>query len=48
VITLHTFGPGFGLPDPSPLVMKSETLLKMAGLPYRVDPKGFSKAPWRA
>jgi glutathione S-transferase len=45
MITLYTFGPGFGLPDPSPFVMKAEVLLKMAGLPYRVDRSGFSKAP---
>src|SRR5205809_2440263 len=35
VITLYSFGPGFGLPDPSPFVMKVEILLKMAKLPYR-------------
>jgi glutathione S-transferase len=45
MITLYTFGPGFGLPDPSPFVMKAEVLLKIAGLSYRVDSKGFSKAP---
>jgi glutathione S-transferase len=45
VITLYTFGPRFGMPDPSPFVMKAETLLKIAGLPYRIDTKGFSKAP---
>jgi glutathione S-transferase len=45
VITLYTFGPAFGLPDPSPFVMKVETLLKMAKLPYRTDAGGFSKAP---
>jgi glutathione S-transferase len=45
VITLHTFGPAFGLPDPSPFVMKAETLLKIAKLPYRTDAGGFSKAP---
>ncbi len=45
MITLYTFGPGFGLPDPSPFVMKAEVLLKMAGLPYRADRSGFSKAP---
>jgi glutathione S-transferase len=45
VITLFTFGPGFGLPDPSPFVMKVETLLKMAKLSYRTDTTGFSKAP---
>jgi glutathione S-transferase len=45
MITLFAFGPGFGLPDPSPFVMKAEVLLKMAGLPYRVDLSGFSRAP---
>jgi glutathione S-transferase len=45
VITLYSFGPGFGLPDPSPFVMKAELLLKMAKLAYRTDTKGFSKAP---
>ncbi len=45
MITLYSFGPGFGLPDPSPFVTKAEVLLKMAGLPYRVDTGGFNKAP---
>jgi glutathione S-transferase len=45
MITLYAFGPGFGLPDPSPFVTKAETLLKMAGLPYRTDTGGFRKAP---
>jgi glutathione S-transferase len=45
VITLYAFGPGFGLPDPSPFVTKVETLLKMAKLPYRTDTTGFRKAP---
>jgi glutathione S-transferase len=45
MITLFTFGPNFGLPDPSPFVTKAETLLKMSGLPFRTDPSGFSKAP---
>jgi glutathione S-transferase len=45
VITLHNFGPFFGLPDPSPFVMKAETLLKTANLPYRTDTRGFSRAP---
>ncbi len=45
MITLYNFGPGFGLPDPSPFVMKVETLLKMAKLPYRTDATGFAKAP---
>src|SRR5262252_1715812 len=45
VITLYTFGPMFGLPDPSPFVMKAEVLLKMAKVAYRADASGFSKAP---
>jgi glutathione S-transferase len=45
MITLYAFGPGFGLPDPSPFVTKAEVLLKMSGLPYRVDTSGFAKAP---
>lgn len=45
MITLFTFGPAFGLPDPSPFVMKAETLLRIAGLPYRTDTTGLSKAP---
>jgi glutathione S-transferase len=45
VITLYNFGPAFGLPDPSPFVMKAETLLKMAKLPYQTDSGGFTKAP---
>jgi hypothetical protein len=45
MITLYTFGPYFGLPDPSPFVMKAEVLLKMAGLPYRTDTTAFGKAP---
>jgi glutathione S-transferase len=45
MITLYTFGPAFGLPDPSPFVLKAEVLLKMAGLPYRTSSDGFGKAP---
>jgi len=45
VITLYTFGPMFGLPDPSPFVTKAEVLLKMGKLDYRTDTGGFSKAP---
>jgi glutathione S-transferase len=35
MITLYGFGPAFGLPDPSPFVLKTDIQLKMAGLPYR-------------
>jgi glutathione S-transferase len=45
MITLYTFGPAFGLPDPSPFVMKAEVLLKMAGLSYRTDTTGLRGAP---
>ena len=45
MITLHTFGPHFGLPDPSPFVMKGEMLLKLSGLPYRTTSRGFKGAP---
>lgn len=45
MITLYSFGPAFGLPDPSPFVTKVEMLLKLAGLPYRTDTGGFRKAP---
>jgi len=45
MITLYGFGPAFGLPDMSPFVMKTETLLKMAGLDYSTDTGGFNKAP---
>lgn len=45
MITLYTFGPMFGLPDPSPFVMKALVLLKMSGLPFATDTGGFSKAP---
>lgn len=33
-MTFYGAGPGFGLPDPSPFVMKSEVHLKMAGVRY--------------
>jgi glutathione S-transferase len=45
MITLYTFGPAFGLPDPSPFVTKVEVLLKMAGLAYGTNTTGFRRAP---
>lgn len=35
MIILHGLGAGFGLPEISPFVTKTEIQLKMAGLPYR-------------
>jgi glutathione S-transferase len=45
MITLHGFGPGFGLPDASPFVTKVEVLLKMAKLPYRTQAGNVRRAP---
>jgi glutathione S-transferase len=45
MITLYTFGPGLGMPDPSLFVMKAEMLLKLAGVPYKTAAKGLSGAP---
>ena len=45
MITLYAFGPAFGLPDPSPFVLKVETLLKMCGRAYRITTDGLGKAP---
>lgn len=45
MITLYGFGPAFGLPDPSPFVTKAETLLKLAGVPYRTALGNLRKAP---
>jgi len=45
MITLYTFGPNFGLPDPSPFCMKALVLLKMAGLEFRTARADLKKAP---
>jgi glutathione S-transferase len=45
MITLYTFGPALGLPDPSPFVMKAELLLKMSGVPYQTQRADVRKAP---
>lgn len=47
MITLHTFGPAFGQPDPSPFVMKAMMLLKLSGLSYNTDvfAGGFKLGP---
>ncbi|HEY2658918.1 MAG TPA: glutathione S-transferase family protein [Caulobacteraceae bacterium] len=45
MITLYTFGSNFGLPDPSPFVMKTEVQLKMANLGYQLKYGGLPDAP---
>lgn len=45
MITLFAFGPAFGLPDPSPFVMKTDVHLKMSGLPYTWERGGPQNAP---
>jgi len=46
MITLYGFAPAFGLPDPSPFVMKTEVQLKLAELPFgraRANPREAPK-----
>jgi glutathione S-transferase len=45
MIRLQGFGPAFGLPDPSPFVIKAQILLKMSGLPFEVVRGDMRKAP---
>jgi len=45
MITLYTFGSYWGMPDPSPFVMKADMLMKLSKLPYETDTRGFGKAP---
>ena len=45
MIKLYCFRPSAGLPDASPFVLKAMTLLKLAGLDYELDRKGYSRAP---
>lgn len=47
MLTLHIFGPAFGLPDPSPFVIKAMMLLKLAGLDYATRRSDVRKAPKR-
>lgn len=44
-ITLYASRPGFGLPDTSPFVIKTEVQLKMAGLPYERESTIPPQAP---
>lgn len=45
MIKLATFGPGFGLPDPSPFVVKADVLLQLSGLPFEKIRGDVRKAP---
>ena len=45
MIVLHTFGPNFGLPDPSPFVMKTEALLKLSAIPFQSKVGNLRNAP---
>ena len=45
MITLYGFGPLFGLPDPSPFVLKTLTQLKMSGLPFALERASPRDAP---
>jgi glutathione S-transferase len=45
MLKIYGFGRAPGLPDLSPYVLKTMTLLKMAGVDYVVDTRGFMKAP---
>lgn len=45
MLTLFGFGPAFGLPDPSPFVMKTDVLLKMANVPYRFERAAPPRGP---
>ncbi len=45
MITLYGAGPGFGLPEISPYVTKTEVQLRMAGLPYRKERGAPGESP---
>lgn len=45
MIELHGFGPGFGLPDPSPFCIKADLVLQMSGLPFERKRGSMRKAP---
>ena len=45
MMELHVFGPGLGLPDPSPFCLKAIILMEMSGLPYQRVRGDMRKAP---
>lgn len=47
MLIVYKFGPAFELPDASPFVVKLETWLRMANLPYRTELGDARKSPNR-
>lgn len=45
MLIVYGFGPAFGLPDTSPFVLKLETWLRFAKIPYRSERGDLRKAP---
>ncbi len=45
MLTLYTFGPAFGQPDPSPFCIKALVLLKMSGQDFETKRASLRKAP---
>ncbi|MEP7126647.1 MAG: glutathione S-transferase N-terminal domain-containing protein, partial [Byssovorax sp.] len=46
MITLHQFGPAFGLRTASPFGLKLEAFMRLSGIPYR--PEAFEGDPGKA
>jgi glutathione S-transferase len=47
MLTVYKFAPAWGLPDLSPFVVKLETYLRLAGIPYETKQGDPRKAPKR-
>lgn len=45
MLTVYKFGPALGMPDLSPFVVKIETYLRLAGIPYQTKAADPRKAP---
>lgn len=45
MIVLHSFGPAFGLPDPSPFCIKADILLQMSGVAFTRKAGNLRRAP---
>jgi glutathione S-transferase len=45
MLTIHKFGAAWGLPDISPFVVKLETYMRMAGIPYETKQGDPRRAP---